>query len=111
LEQFCVVENIGHFGNYARNTQKVLKYSAGEGWRRSVRPMCEKWSSTQSPGGEEYPAWRTASWIGHILRRNCFLKHVIEEKIEGSIEVTGRRGRRRKQLLDDLKTDYGINLI
>jgi hypothetical protein len=37
------------------------------------------------------------------LRRNCLLKHVIEGKIEGRIEVTGRRGRRRKQLLDDLK--------
>jgi hypothetical protein len=39
---------------------------------------------------------RKANWIGHILRRNCLLKHVIEGKIEG----TGRRGRRRKQLLD-----------
>jgi hypothetical protein len=39
----------------------------------------------------------------HILRRNCLLKHVIEEKLEGRIEMTGRRGRRRKQLLDDLK--------
>jgi hypothetical protein len=28
---------------------------------------------------------------------------VIEEKLEGRIEMTGRRGRRRKQLLDDLK--------
>jgi hypothetical protein len=28
---------------------------------------------------------------------------VIEGKLEGRIEVTGRRGRRRKQLLDDLK--------
>jgi len=26
-------------------------------------------------------------------------KHVIEGNIEGRIEVTGRRGRRRKQLL------------
>jgi hypothetical protein len=34
------------------------------------------------------------------LRRNCLLKHVIEGNIEGRIEVTGRRGRRRKQLLD-----------
>jgi len=24
---------------------------------------------------------RTANWIGHILRRNCLLKHVIEGKI------------------------------
>jgi hypothetical protein len=46
---------------------------------------------------------RKANWIGHILRRNCLLKHVIEGKLEGRIEMTGERGRRRKQLLDDLK--------
>jgi hypothetical protein len=46
---------------------------------------------------------REANWIGHILRRNCLLKHVIEGKLEGRIEMTGRRGRRRKQLLDDLE--------
>jgi hypothetical protein len=46
---------------------------------------------------------RKANWIGHILRRNCILKHVIEGKLEGRIEMTGRRGRRRKQLLDDVK--------
>jgi hypothetical protein len=34
---------------------------------------------------------------------NCLLIHVIEGKLEGRIELTGRRGRRRKQLLDDLK--------
>jgi hypothetical protein len=46
---------------------------------------------------------RKANWIGHNLRRNCLLKHVIEGKLEGRIEMTGRRGRRRKQLLDALK--------
>jgi hypothetical protein len=46
---------------------------------------------------------RKANWICHILRRNCLLKHVIEGKIEGRIEMTRRRGRRRKQLLDGLK--------
>jgi hypothetical protein len=46
---------------------------------------------------------RKANWIGHILRRNCVLKHVIEGKLEGRIAVMGRRGRRRKQLLDDLR--------
>jgi hypothetical protein len=46
---------------------------------------------------------RKANWIGHILRRNCLLKHVSEGKLERRIEMTGRRGRRRKQLLDDLK--------
>jgi hypothetical protein len=50
---------------------------------------------------------RKANWIGHILRRNCFLKHAIEGKKEGRTEVTGRRGRRRKKLLDDLKEKTG----
>jgi hypothetical protein len=45
---------------------------------------------------------RKANWIDHILRRNCLLKHVIEGKLERRIEMTGRRGRMRKQLLDDL---------
>jgi hypothetical protein len=45
---------------------------------------------------------RKANWIGHILRRNCLLKQVIEGKIQGRIEVTRRRGRRRKKFLDDL---------
>ena len=45
-----------------------------------------------------------ANWIGHIGRRKCLLKHVTEGKIEGSIEVKGRQGRRRKQLVDDLTT-------
>jgi hypothetical protein len=50
---------------------------------------------------------RKDNWIGHILCRNCFLKHVIERKIEGRIEVLGRRGIRRKQLLDSLKEKTG----
>jgi len=30
------------------------------------------------------------SWIGHRLRRNCRLESVIEGKLEGRIEVTGK---------------------
>jgi hypothetical protein len=45
---------------------------------------------------------KKSNWIGHILRRNCLLKHGIEGMVEGRIEMTGRQGRRRKQLLDDL---------
>jgi hypothetical protein len=37
------------------------------------------------------------------VSRNCFLKYVIEGKIEG----TGRRGTRFKQLLDDLEEKEG----
>jgi hypothetical protein len=50
-----------------------------------------------------------ANWIGHILRRNCLLKQVIEGKIKGEVEVTRRRGRRRKKLLDDLKDRRGYS--
>jgi len=46
---------------------------------------------------------RKVNWIGHILRINCPLQHVIEGKVKGGIEVAGRRGRRRRKLLDDLK--------
>jgi hypothetical protein len=52
---------------------------------------------------------RKANWIGHILRRNCLLKEVIEGKIKGRIEVTRRRGRRRKQLLGDLGDRRGYS--
>jgi hypothetical protein len=42
---------------------------------------------------------RKANCIGHILRRNCLIKYIFEGKILG----TRRRGRRRMQLLNDLK--------
>ena len=37
---------------------------------------------------------RKDSWIGHMLRRNCLLKQVIEGKIKGRIELKRRRGRK-----------------
>jgi hypothetical protein len=52
---------------------------------------------------------RKANWIGHILRRNCLLQRVIEGKIQGGIEVTGRQGRRLRKLLDDLKERRGYS--
>jgi hypothetical protein len=54
----------------------------------------------------EISKWK-ANWIGHILHRNCLLEQVIEGKIKGGIEVTGRQGKRRRKLLDDLKERRG----
>ena len=54
----------------------------------------------------EISKWK-ANWVGHILRRNCLLQRVIEGKVEGGIQVTGRRGRRRRKLLDDLQERRG----
>jgi hypothetical protein len=52
---------------------------------------------------------RKANWIGHIWRRNRLLQQVIEGNIKGKIEVTGRRGRRRRKLLDDLRERRGYS--
>ena len=52
---------------------------------------------------------KKANRIGHILRRNCLLQRVIEGKIKGRIEVTGRRGRKRRKLLDVLKERRGYS--
>jgi len=43
------------------------------------------------------------------LRRNCLLKQIIEGKIKGEMEVTRRRGRRCRKLLDDLKEKRGYS--
>jgi hypothetical protein len=52
---------------------------------------------------------RKVNWIGHNLCRNCLLQQVIEGKIKRGIEVTGIRGRRRRNLLDDLKERRGYS--
>jgi hypothetical protein len=41
----------------------------------------------------------------------CLIKQVIEGKIKGEMEVTRRRGRRRKKLLDDLKDRRGYSYL
>jgi len=42
---------------------------------------------------------KKTDWIGHILCRNCLMKHVIEGKVNGMCQ----RGRRHTQLLDEIK--------
>jgi hypothetical protein len=46
---------------------------------------------------------KKANLIGHTLRRNWLLTYNVGGKIEGRADVTQRRGRRRKQVLEDLK--------
>jgi hypothetical protein len=52
---------------------------------------------------------RKANWIGHILHRNCILQQVVEGKMKGGIEVTEKRGRRRRKLLGVLKERRGYS--
>jgi len=37
---------------------------------------------------------RKTNWICYMLHRNCLLKHVIEGKKEGRLEVMGGQGKR-----------------
>jgi ribosomal 50S subunit-associated protein YjgA (DUF615 family) len=46
---------------------------------------------------------RKANLVGQILRRNCRLK----DTFEGKVEAIGGRGRRRKQLLEELNEMRG----
>ena len=88
FEMWCWrrMENIS-WTDYVRNEEVLLR--ANE--QRNILHEIRKWK---------------ANWIGHILRRNCLLKQVIEGKIKGEMEVTRRRGRRRKKL-DDFKDRRG----
>jgi hypothetical protein len=50
---------------------------------------------------------RKFNWICLIRCRNCLPKHVIEDKIEGMIEVAVKTRAKSEQLLDDLKETGG----
>jgi len=60
------------------------------------RDKMKVWKKCEARILHKIKRWK-ANWIGHILRRNCNIKHVIEGKIEGKRS----RGLRRKQLLND----------
>jgi hypothetical protein len=79
-----------------------LKCGAGEEWTGRVRNEEVLHRVKEERNILNTIKRRKANWIDHILRRNCVLKHVIEGKLEERTEIMGRRGRRRKQLLDDL---------
>jgi len=77
------------------------KFWNGKGWIRSVRRNAWKWRMITKGQKKDIPhktKQKKASCISHILRRNCCLKHVIESTMEG---------RKRKQLLDELKESRG----
>jgi len=91
---------------YSVYNLNVLKRGAGEEQRKSGGRWCEMLRSiTQNQEGKQHPTHRKgrkANWIGYTVRKIFILNHVIEGKKEGRIKVTGRRGRRCKQPLDDL---------
>ena len=77
-----MVLKLGRFGQQIRNTWKVLKCGAGEGWRKSVGPIMSEMLmrvKEQKNILHEVSKWK-ANWIGHILRRNCLLNGLLKER-------------------------------
>ena len=83
------MENIS-WSDHVRNEEVLLRVKE----QRNILHEISKWK---------------ANLIGHILCRNCLLQRVTNGKIKGGIDVTGRRGRRRRKLLDDLKERRGYS--
>jgi len=88
-----MVLKLGRFGQYQKHLESFEMWC----WRRM-----KKISWTDHVRNEEVLLRkeqrnilheinkRKANWIGHVLHRNCLLQLVIEGKIKGRIEVTGR---------------------
>jgi hypothetical protein len=93
----------GHFGKKIRNTWKVLICWAGEDGEYLWTDRAINEEVLQRVKKErnilQTIKRRKANWIAQEL----LSKTVSKGKIDGRIEVTGRRGRRPKQILDDLK--------
>jgi hypothetical protein len=106
----CYIWSIALYGaetwRFRAVDQKHLenfKCGAGEGWRISAKTDHARHEEVlfRAKGQRNVLheiSKRKANWIGHILCRNCLLQQVIEGKINGGLEVTGRRGK----LLDDI---------
>jgi hypothetical protein len=106
--QLSKVLTLGHFGKQIRNSwhtswNVVLEKAGTDSWTGRVGNEVGLLHRVKERDIPQTIKRRKANWTSHILRRNCLLKHVTEGEIEGGIDVTGRWGRRRKQLWNDLK--------
>ena len=102
-----MVLKLGRSGQQIRNAWKVLRRMEKISWTDHVRNEEVLLRVNEQRNILHEIRKRKANWIGHILLRNCLVKHIIEGKIKGQIEVRRRRGRRHKKLLDDLKDRRG----
>ena len=105
--------NMGALGSWSEIPGKFWNVVLEKDGKDQLDRSCEKWRCVIRVNEQrnilyEIRKWK-ANWIGHILRRNCLLKQVIEGKIKGEMEVTRRQGRRCKKLLDDLKDRRGYS--
>jgi len=92
----------GHFGEQIRNALsfETWSWSGGEGQLDRSCGNEEVLRAVKETRNIQHTIKRKkAKWNGHILGTNCLMKHAIEGKIEGRIEVTRGRERTCKHLL------------
>ena len=112
LNSFIWCWNLDTSGSRSETPGKFWNVVLEKDGKDQLDRACEKWRSISVKEQRNILheiSKRKANWIGRILRRNCLLQRVIEGKIKEGIEVTGRRGRRRRKLLDDLKKRRGYS--
>ena len=85
----------------------LLEKNGGISWADHVRNVEVLYTMKEERNIVHTVNRRKDNWIGYIWCRNCLVKHVNDGKKAGRIEVTGIRGIRGKQLLDDLKGKRG----
>ena len=83
----CVVLKMGHFGKRIRNSWKVLKCGAGEGWRRSVGPIvCKmKYYIESRSRGISYMKYVNGRRTGLVTFcvENAFYNGLLKERYKG----------------------------
>jgi lysozyme family protein len=70
-----------HFGRFIRNIWEVLKCGAREEWTNRVKHEVLR-RIREERNILHAVKRRKANWIGHVLFRNCFLKHNVEGEIQ-----------------------------
>ena len=85
---------LGNYGQYVRKSWEVSKCGTGKGWIRSVGQIVRGIKKVLHIVKVDRNILHTiqirkCNSFGHILSRNCLLKHVTEGKREKS-EVTRR---------------------
>jgi len=90
-----------------------LKCGAGEGWKRSAGPIMlemKKYYLKSRSIGIPYMKYVNGMLTGLVTFcvETAFYNGLLKERLKG-IEVTGKEGRRRRKLLDDLKKRTGYS--
>jgi hypothetical protein len=94
--------NLATFQSRSEALRTFCNVMLKKDWKDHLDRSCDRWSITRVKEGRKILHTRKRridNWIGNFLRGNFLLKSVNK----GNMAMTRRRGRKYKQLLDNLK--------